>query len=168
MPDENPAWIEKLQHPTVLIAGLGLMLFLIAVVFFMFWRLGVAGDRYEMLENRAAEGFLQPPSSTRTVKLDPRERPRVSIDGGGFPQRIDLLINARSDRYAHFRVTILRSDGTLILHADRMTRDSNYDLRLSFNTSLLPDGEYRIRAEGYPRSGELQRLWEAQMRVAGR
>jgi len=168
MHDENPAWVVKLQQPQVLFTGVGLLLFLVLTVLFMFWRLDVAGDRYQMLERRAAEGFLQAPSSTRTVKLDPRDARRASIDAGGFPQRIDLLVNARSTRYAQFRVTLLRADGTLILHADRMTRDSNYDLRLSFNTSLLPDGEYRIRVEGYARKGELERLSEMQLLVSGR
>ena len=168
MHDENPAWIVRLQRPPVLFAGLGLILFLVLAVIFMFWRLGVAGDRYEMLERRAAEGFLQAPSSTRTVKLDPRESRRASIDGGGFPQRIDLLVNAYTKRYAQFRMSLLRDDGTLILHADRMTRDSNFDLRLSFNTSLLPDGEYRIRVEGYARNGQLERVSEMQIQVSGR
>lgn len=168
MRDENPAWMVKLQQPPVLLAGLGLILFLVVVVLVLFWRLGIAGDRYEMLEKRAAEGFLQAPSSTRTVRLEPREFRRAGIDGGGFPQRIDLLVNARSDRYAHFRLTLLRDDGTLVLHADRMTRDSNHDLRFSFNTSLLPDGEYRIRVEGYARNGGLERLSEMQLLVSGR
>ena len=166
MRDENPAWMVKLQHPTAVLAGAGLILFLLLAVIFMFWRLGIAGDRYEMLERKAAEGFVQPPSSTRTVKLDARESRRASINAGGFPQRIDLLVNARSTRYAHFRMSLLRSDGTLILHADRMIRDSNYDLRLSFNSSILPDGEYRIRVEGYARNGELERLSEMQLSVA--
>lgn len=168
MHDENPAWIANLQRPPVLMGGVGLILFLILAVIFMFWRLGVAGDRYEMLERRAAEGFLEPPSSTRTVKLDPRESPRVSINAAGLPQRIDLLVNARSNRYSRFRMSLLRADGTLVLHADHMIRDSNFDLRLSFNTSLLPDGDYRIRVEGYARNGGLERLSEAKMAVSGR
>lgn len=168
MHDENPPWIEKLQQPPVLIAGLGTILFLILALLFLLWRLSIGGDRYEMLEKRAAEGFLQAPSSTRTVKVDPRESRRVSVDGGGFAQRVDFLVNARSDRYARFRLSLLRNDGTLILHADRMIRDSNNDLRLSLNTSLLPNGEYRIRVEGYARNGGLERLSEAQMLVSGR
>jgi len=168
MHDENPVWIQKLQQPPVLIGGLGLILLLVLALLFLLWRLSIAGDRYEMLEARAADGFLQAPSSTRTVKVDPREARRVSIDGGGFPERVDLLVNARSERYARFRMSLLRGDGTLILHADRMIRDSNNDLRLSFNTSLLPNGEYRIRVEGYARNGQLERLSEAQMLVSGR
>jgi len=168
MHDENSPWIEKLQQPPVLMAGLGLILFLVLAFLFMFWRWSIAGDRYEMLEKRAAEGFIQAPSSTRAIKVDPRESRRISIDGGGFPQRIDLVINARSDRYAHFRVSFLRDDGTLILHADRMLRDSNNDLKLSFNTSLLPNGQYRIRIEGHARNGKMEPFAEARMQVTGR
>ena len=119
-----------------------------------------------MLEQKAAEGFIQPPSSMRTIKLDAREARRASIGTGDLPQRIDLLVNARSDRYARFRMSLVRADGTLILHADRMIRDSNYDLRLSFNSSMLPDGEYLVRVEGYARNGELERLSEMQLSVS--
>ena len=166
MHDEIPPWMARLQQPTVLLGGIGLILFLILVVIVLFWRLGIAGDRYELLEQKAAEGFLQAPSSTRTIKLEPREARRANISSGGFPQRIDLLLNASTKRYARFRVSLLRSDGTLILHADQMVRDSNYDLRLSFNSSVLPDGEYRIRVEGYARGGELERLSEFQLSVS--
>lgn len=170
MHDENPqpAWVQQLQQPRVLFAGLGAILVLLLAVLWLAWRLGVAGDRYEMLEAKAGEGFLQPPSSTRTITLDGRDRRRATIDGGGFPQRIDLLINAPSKRYSHYRVSLVRADGTLVLHADRMIRDSNYDLRLSFNTSALPNGEYRVRAEGYARNGKPEPVVDAAIVVAGR
>jgi hypothetical protein len=165
---ENSLWIEKLRQPSVLMGGLGLILLLVLALIFVFWRWDITQDRFEMLEKQAAVGFIQAPSSTRTVKVDPRVSRQIGIDGGGLPQRIDLLINARSGRYHQFRVSLLRDDGTLILHADRMVRDSNYDLRLSFNTSVLPNGQYRIRVEGYKRNGELERFDEAQMSVVGR
>ena len=78
------------------------------------------------------------------MRVDPRTGQLVSVDSGGFPQRIDLLIAARTDRFERFRVSLVRDDGTLVLHADRMVRDSNNDLRLSLNTSILPDGKYLI------------------------
>jgi hypothetical protein len=165
---ENFPWIERLQRPEVLLAGIGLILLLLLTVLFVFWRWGITQDRFEMLEQQAAEGFIQPPSSTRTVKIDPRVSRQISIDGSGLPQRIDLLLNARSNRYHQFRVSLLRDDGTLILHADRLVRDSNYDLKLSFNTSVLPNGQYRIRVEGYKRGGELETFDEARMSVVGR
>jgi hypothetical protein len=168
MQDEIPRWLEKLQQPRIVLAGSGLILLLLLALIFVYWRWGITEDRFEMLEKRAAEGFIQPPSSTRTIKVEPRNPRRISIDGGGLPQRIDFLINARTDRYHRFRVSLVREDGTLILHADQLLRDSNYDLRLSINSSVLPDGNYRIRIEGYPRRGELERLSEVQLQVAGR
>ena len=169
MQTEIPPWLEKVQQPKVLAGIAGLLLALVLALLWVAWRWGMAEDRFEMLEQQAAQGFLQAPSSTRTVRVDPRGAARlVSIDSGGFPQRIDLLIAARSDRYERFRVSILRDDGVLILHADRMVRDSNNDLRLSLNTSILPDAKYLIRIEGYARNGEMERFAEARMQVAGR
>jgi hypothetical protein len=113
-------------------------------------------------------GFLQAPSSTRSVRIDPRQSRVVGVGGGDLPQRIDLMIAAVTTSYDRFRISIMRDDGTLVLHADRMVRDSNSDLRLSFNTSLLPAGRYRLKIDGYSRRGELEPFEEASLQVAGR
>jgi hypothetical protein len=102
------------------------------------------------------------------LRIDLRSPRLAALDGGGFPQRIDLLLNARTTQYARFRVSLVRADGTLIFHADQMVRDSNDDLRLSFNTSMLPDGRYEIRVEGYARSGRMERFGEVPLQVTGR
>ena len=168
MQTEMPPWLEKVQQPRFLAGIAGLVLVLVLALVFVVWRWGIAEDRFEMLEKKAAEGFLQAPSSTRTVRVDPRAARAVGIDSGGFPQRIDLQIAAATSKYERFRVSFLREDGTLVLHADRLVRDSNNDLKLSFNTSILPDGAYLIRIEGYTRNGAMERFAEARMRVAGR
>jgi hypothetical protein len=168
MPTEISPWIEKLkEHRLVVGAATALAVLLVALVW-VAWRWGVAEDRMEMLEQQAAKGFLQAPSSTRTVRADLRAPRLIPIDGGGFPQRIDLLVNARTRQYARFRVSLVRDDGTLLVHADQMVRDSNDDLRLSFNTSMLPDGRYEIRVEGYARGGRMERFGEVPMQVTGR
>lgn len=110
---------------------------------------------------------LQQPS-TLTVRVDPRVARVAAIDAGGLPQRIDVRISMKTDRYDLFRVSLLREDGTTVLHAERLARDSNDDLRLSFNSTLLPNGRYRIRIEGHTWRGELQRVTEARMQVIGR
>jgi hypothetical protein len=168
MQTQVPAWLEKVQQPKVLAGIAGLVLMLLVALVWVVWRWGIAEDRFEMMEKKAAEGFLQAPSSTRTVRVDPRTGQLVSVNSSGFPQRIDLFIAARSDRFERFRVSLVRDDGTLVLHADRMVRDSNNDLRLSLNTSILPDGKYLIRVEGYTRGGEMERYAEARMQVMGR
>ncbi|HEU0225603.1 MAG TPA: hypothetical protein VFR29_09220 [Steroidobacteraceae bacterium] len=168
MQHEVPPWLEKLQQPRVLAGIAGLVLVLVLALIWIAWRWGIAEDRYEMLQQQAAVGFLQAPSSARSVRIDPRQSPVVGIGGGGFPQRVDLMIAAATSNYDRFRISISRDDGTLVLHADRMARDSNNDLRVSFNTSLLPAGRYRIRIEGYARNGDLQPFEEVSMQVAGR
>jgi hypothetical protein len=168
MQHEVPPWLEQLQQPKALAGIAGLILMLILVLIWMAWRWGIAEDRYEMLQQQAAEGFLQAPSSTRSVRIDPRQSRVIGVGGGDLPQRVDLMIAAVTSSYDRFRVSITRDDGTLVIHADRMVRDSNSDLRLSFNTSLLPAGKYRIRIDGYARNGDLRPFEEATMQVMGR
>lgn len=168
MQHEVPPWLEQLQQPKALAGIAGLILVLVLVLIWMAWRWGIAEDRYEMLQQQAAEGFLQAPSSTRSVRIDPRQSRVIGVGGGDLPQRVDLMIAAVTSSYDRFRVSITRDDGTLVIHADRMVRDSNSDLRLSFNTSLLPAGKYRIRIDGYARNGDLRPFEEATMQVMGR
>jgi hypothetical protein len=168
MDSEIPDWLEKLRQPKALAGIGGLFVVLLLALGWTVWRWGIAEDRYEMMEKKAGEGFLQAPSSTRSIRVDPRQSRVVGIDAGGMPQRVDLMIAAVTSSYDRFRITLARDDGTLVLHADRMVRDSNSDLRLSFNTSLLPNGRYRLRVEGYSRNGDLQPFEEATMQVMGR
>lgn len=168
MPTEISPWVEKLKQHRVVVGTATALLVLVVALIWVAWRWGVAEDRLEMLEAKAAVGFLQAPSSNRTLRIDLRSPRLVSVDGGGFPQRIDLLLNARTHQYARFRVSLVRDDDTLLVHADQMVRDSNNDLRLSFNTSMLPDGRYLIRVEGYARGGKMERFAEAPMQVTGR
>jgi hypothetical protein len=46
-----------------------------------------------------------------------------------------------------------------------MVRDSNQDLRVSFNTSMLPPDSYVVRVEGVGRGGRLEPFAEATMQV---
>ncbi len=167
MHTEISPWIEKLK-PHRLTIGIGAaMLVLLVALAWVAWRWSVAEDRMAMLQKQAETGFLQAPSSTRTVRIDLRAPRVISVGGGEFPERIDLLINARTKQYARFRVSVLRDDGTLLMHADQMVRDSNFDLRLSFNTSVLPAGAYLVRVEGYARGGVLKPFAEARLRASG-
>jgi hypothetical protein len=165
MHTEISPWIERLSPYRLVIAlGAAFLALLVALVW-VAWRWGVAEDRMEMMQQQAEAGFLQAPSSTRTVRVDLRAPAQVSVGGAGFPERIDFRLNARTKSYARFRVSLLRDDGTLLMHADQLVRDSNQDLRLSFNTSMLPPGQYLVRVEGVGRGGRLEAFAAAPMRV---
>ncbi len=168
MPTEISPWINRLkEHRLAVGAATALVILLVALVW-VAWRWGIAEDRMAMLQKQADAGFLQAPSSNRTVRVDLRTPATVSVGGGKFPERIDFLLNARTDRYARFRVSLLREDGTLAFRADQLVRDSNLDLRLSLNSSVLPQGGYVLRVEGYGRRGAMQPYAEARMRVTGK
>jgi hypothetical protein len=165
MPTEISPWLDRLR-PHRLAIGAGILLVALAVALaWVAWRWGVAEDRMAMLQAQADAGFLQAPTSSRTVRIDLRAPGTVTMGGGEFPERMDLRINARSERHARFRVSLVRDDGTLLFHADQLVRDSNQDLRLSINTSILPQGDYELRIEGYGRGGNLERFAEAKIRV---
>jgi hypothetical protein len=166
MPTEISPWIERLKSHRLAIGTAALVVILAIALAWVAWRWGIAEDRLAMLRKQADAGFLQAPSTSRSVRVDLRVPQTLGVGGGGFPERIDLRINARTDRFARFRVSLLRDDGTLVVHADHMIRDSNDDLRLSFNTSMLPGGGYLLRVEGYARGGRLDRFAEVPLRVA--
>jgi len=168
MHTEISPWVEKLSPYRLVIAAGAVLVLLLGAIGWLAYRWNIAEDRLELLQKQADAGFLQAPSSSRAVRIDLRAPRAVTVGGVGFPERIDLFVNARTDRYARFRVSLLRDDGTLIVHADQMVRDSNNDLRLSFNTSILPAGAYRVRVEGYVRGGVLQLMAETRLTSAGR
>ncbi len=166
MHTEISPWIEKLS-PYRLMIGLGAaFLVLVVALGWVAWRWSVAEDRMELMQQQAAAGFLQAPTSSRTVRIDLRTPVPVAVGGGEFPERVDLLLNARTKLHARFRVSLLRDDGTLLARADQLVRDSNMDLRFSLNTSILPQGSYVLRVEGYARNGGLQRFAEARLTAA--
>jgi len=165
---EYPEWMGRYQKPQVLAGGAALILVLIVALGWTAWRWNIALDRMEMMEAQAAVGFLQPPSSTRTLRINPRAGGLAGIDAGGFASRVDLAITVNSDRFDRYRIALSRDDGTALLHAERLAPDSNGDLHLGFNTSMLPDGIYRLRIEGYTRRGELQKYAESRLSIGGR
>jgi hypothetical protein len=168
MHTEISPWIERIRpHRLAIGIGAGMLLLAVALAW-VAWRWGVAEDRMALMQKQAEAGFLQAPSTNRTVRIDLRAPGSIAVGGRDFPERVDFLLNARTTRYSRFRVSLLRDDGALLLHADHVVRDSNLDLRLSVNTSILPAGAYRLRVEGYARGGKLERFGEAQLRVTGR
>ena len=163
MHTEISPWVEKLSPYRLVIAIAAAGLVLVVALAWVAWRWSVAEDRMELMKKQAEVGFLQAPSTNRTVRIDLRAPASVSVGGGEFPERVDFVLNARTDRYARFRVSLLRDDGALLVHADHLVRDSNFDLRLSFNTSMLPPGHYLVRVEGYARDGRLEHFAEARL-----
>jgi hypothetical protein len=165
MPTEISPILERLRPHRLAIGTVTVLVALAIALTWVAWRWGVAEDRLAMLQAEADAGFLQAPTTSRSVHIDLRAPGQVTVGGGELPERVDLHVNARTPRFTRFRASLLREDGTLIFHADHLVRDSNLDLRLSLNSSLLPSGEYVLRVEGYGPGGKPEAFAEASLRA---
>lgn len=160
---ERPPWWHDRRVPIV--AAVAILLLAVATA----WsgiRAGIAEDRMALLEARAEAGFLLPPSTTRSVRADPRRGATLDIGGGDAPERADIRIPVPGGDFRLFRISIARDDGTMVLQADRLQRDSNDELRLALNSSVLPPGSYVLDIEGFTWRGETVPLERLRMTVS--
>ena len=118
---------------------------------------GIARERMALMQAREQQGFLAPPSTTRSVRVSVDSGGSIQL-GGGAPEKLEIRIEARSNKFNQFRIVIQRDDGTAVLHVDRLQRDSNGELRLALNSTLLPPGNYSLRIEGFTWRGETEPL----------
>jgi len=125
---------------------------------------GIARERMALMQAREQQGFLAPPSTTRTVRVSIGSRGDIWL-GRAAPERLEIRIDARSNRFNQFRVAIQRNDGIAILHVDRLQRDSNGELRLALNSTLLPPGSYSLQIEGFTWRGDTVPLQEIGLTV---
>ena len=123
----------------------------------------VARERMAFLESQAEEGFLLPPTTARSVRVQMGSG--VAL-GGGAPERVELRLDVRSNTYKVFGVSITRDDGTAVMRFDRLQRDTNNEIRFALNSTLLPPGAYTVEVEGFTWRGETEPFGRVRLRVA--
>jgi hypothetical protein len=97
---------------------------------------------------------LRASSSERDVRITPNPRswsaaPDLVLHWPEPPQMLDIYLPVGYAQYSSFAVTIDKVDHGRVMVAERMSADSNRDLRLSLNSSAFGPGEYRMRLQGY-------------------
>jgi hypothetical protein len=102
----------------------------------------------------AKQGSLAPPSASEAMRLEPDRVPdidkaRLSISHS-TPTLINLKVDLSYTKIALFKVTIEKKGQGRVLVIDNLGKDSNGDLRFTFNSSGLTPGQYRVRVEGLP------------------
>ena len=160
-PVARPAWW---QDRRVVLGGAAAIVLLAVACSWLAVSAGIARDRMALMRAQADQGFLAPPSRTRSVAL-PLSGGQVQL-GGPMPESVELRIAARLNNFKLFRVSISRVDGTSVMRFDRLQCDSNGDLRFALNSTLLPPGGYTIRVEGFTWRGETVPVGRIAMSVA--
>ena len=120
-----------------------------------------AGERATVagLERQLVMGPLKAPSELRTVLVKPdrvpTDRAHLSVYGGEHPQLIEMKVDVSHALQNAFRVTIDKKDQARVGVIDRVLRDSNGQLKFTFNTSGVSPGLYRFRIEGITMRGDI-------------
>lgn len=124
----------------------------------LFGKLTLLRGELEDVRTLARQGALAAPAEVSTIRLEPDRAPgidraRVSVDHAARTM-MDLKVNMSFTKLTLFKVTVEKKNQGRALVIDYLGRDSNGDLRLSFNSSGLSAGEYRVRVDGLPFRGE--------------
>jgi hypothetical protein len=103
------------------------------------------------------QGNLEPPATQSTMRVEPDRGPnlggaRVAINHAA-PALLALLVDMGFSHAAQFRVIVDKRDQGRALVIENLLKDSNGDLRVTFNTSALPPGLYDVRIESMPAMG---------------
>lgn len=116
--------------------------------------------RSELEDSRTAmhQGTLEQPATQSTLRVSPDriaglDRARVVVSRSA-PQLLDLRIDMSYVKVMQFRMTVDKKDQGRALILNNLLKDSNGDLRLTFNTTGLAAGVYTARIAALPLRGE--------------
>jgi hypothetical protein len=102
---------------------------------------------------------LRPATQVRALRVSPNPvswsaAPDATLRWPEPPELLDVHLPVAYSDFKVFAVTIDKVDAGRLLDLQRLTPDSNRELRLSLNSSAFGPGEYRVRLQGYTWRGE--------------
>ncbi|HEX9208639.1 MAG TPA: hypothetical protein VF851_10400 [Steroidobacteraceae bacterium] len=152
---ELPWWQER---PAVI--GLAALCAVLLVATLLAMRSGMH-DRAaaQAAEDRARTLTLRAISGEQSLRIAPNPRswsavPDATLRWPEPPQLLALYLPVSYADYVNFALVIDKVDHGRVMVVERMTPDSNRDLRISLNSSAFGPGEYRLRVQGYTWRGE--------------
>jgi hypothetical protein len=155
---ESPLDLPWWQRPVAVatLAGLAALLLILSITS----QVGVRRERVAAaaLAARLKTATLRAPTRDRSLRIVPNPRswsaaPDATIAWPEPPELIELFMPVSYSRYRVFAVTIDKTDQGRMMVLQRVTPDSNGDLRISLNSSAFGPGEYRLRLQGYTWQG---------------
>jgi hypothetical protein len=159
--EPRPPWWK---HLYVLI-GLGLITLLSLAAFWaLFGKYALLRSELADTVIRLHQGSLVQPATESSLKVPPDHAPgidraKISVSRSA-PQLIDLHIDLSYSKATQFRVIVDKKDQGRALILDNLLKDSNGELRLTFNTTGIAAGVYNVRIEALPfRGGPVPEGW---------
>ena len=159
--EPRPPWWKSPYIPVALgaIALLSLVAFWALFGKFVLLRSELTDTRMLM-----QQGSLVPPATQSDLRVAPDRAPgidkaRISVSRSA-PQLVDLHIDLSYSKVMQFRVIVDKKDQGRALILNNLLKDSNGELRLTFNTTGLAAGIYDVRIEALPfRGGPVPEGW---------
>lgn len=113
---------------------------------------------------RMHQGSLVQPATTSSLRVNPDRAPGIDkeriVVASAAPQLIDLHIDMSYSKVMQFRLIIDKRDQGRALILNNVLKDSNNELRLTFNTTGIAAGFYTVRIEALPlRGGAIPEGW---------
>ncbi len=149
----TPWW----KTPQALILTCIVALAALAAIPILMGKLTLLRGRLEDAQMQLRQGSLVAPAAMRNLRIQPDraagvDSARLTVNHG-LAQLIDLGIDMSYSPEKHFRVTIDKRDQARALVLGSLAKDSNGDLRITFNTTALGSGVYDVRIQALPQLG---------------
>jgi hypothetical protein len=112
----------------------------------------------EEAKTRVIRGSMVQPAVSKEQYVSPDRAPGVDrariVVSGAVPQLIDLHIDmSYTNKLMQFKVTVDKQGQGRALIVNNVLKDSNNEIRMTFNTTAMAAGLYRVRIEALPMSG---------------
>jgi hypothetical protein len=105
----------------------------------------------------ASQGSLVAPTTERIVRIAPDHAAGIDAThvavSRAAKELLELRIDMNYSRENQFRIFVDKHDQGRVLVLDNLFKDSNGELKVSFNTSGLTPGRYDVRIEAIPARG---------------
>jgi hypothetical protein len=152
---QQPWW----KSPYLLIGLAAATLLSLAATWLLVGKYSLLRGELEDAKLRAKQGPLVQPAVRTEQRLSPDHAPGVNaariVVSTAAPQLIDLYLDMTyTQKLNLFRITVDKQDQGRALILNNLLKDSNNDLRMTFNTTGLSAGTYTVRIEALPPRGD--------------
>ncbi len=152
--EQRPPWWRT---PHALAALGAVVLLCLVALWALHGKLTHVRGELEDARARLQQGSLVQPSAESRLTVAPDRAPgdgraRILVNRAD-PRLIDLHLDMSQSKHGQFRLVVDKRDQGRALIVNGVLKDSNGELRATFNSSALSAGSYLLRIEGIPFSG---------------